>query len=104
MSVAQLDVALDRPMPQSPDAERAVLGSILINNHAFYRVVGTISTEVVVASRAASGNARADGIRNPRGSDGIAARGAVGSRGRSRVADRGAVTPTCEVDWARKLA
>src|SRR5258706_13460256 len=45
MSVAQLDVALDRPMPQSPDAERAVLGSILINNHAFYRVVGTISTE-----------------------------------------------------------
>src|SRR5258708_7469362 len=45
MSVAQLDVALDRPMPQSPDAERAVLGSILINNHAFYRVVGTINTE-----------------------------------------------------------
>ena len=45
MSVAQLDVALDRPMPQSPDAERAVLGSILINNHAFYRVVGTITTE-----------------------------------------------------------
>ncbi|MEA2239159.1 MAG: replicative helicase [Thermoanaerobaculia bacterium] len=45
MSVAQLDVALDRPMPQSPDAERAVLGSILINNHAFYRVVATISTE-----------------------------------------------------------
>jgi len=32
-------------MPQSPDAERAVLGSILINNHAFYRVVGTINTE-----------------------------------------------------------
>jgi len=45
MSVAQLDVALDRPLPQSPDAERAVLGSILINNHAFYRVVSTISTE-----------------------------------------------------------
>jgi replicative DNA helicase len=45
MSVAQLDVALDRPMPQSPDAERAVLGSILLNNHAFYRVVGTIDTE-----------------------------------------------------------
>ena len=32
-------------MPQSPDAERAVLGSILINNNAFYRVVGTINTE-----------------------------------------------------------
>src|SRR3954451_12218697 len=45
MSVAQLDVALDRPMPQSPEAERSVLGSILINNNAFYRVVGTIDTE-----------------------------------------------------------
>ncbi|HET7434910.1 MAG TPA: replicative DNA helicase [Thermoanaerobaculia bacterium] len=45
MSVAQLDVALDRPLPQSPDAERAVLGSILINNHAFYRVIGTINTD-----------------------------------------------------------
>ncbi len=42
MSVAQIDVALDRPLPQSTDAERAVLGSILINNHAFYRVLGTI--------------------------------------------------------------
>jgi len=45
MTVAQLDVTLDRPMPQSPDAERAVLGAILINNHAFYRVIGTIDTE-----------------------------------------------------------
>jgi replicative DNA helicase len=45
MTVAQLDVALDRPMPQSPDAERAVLGSVLINNHAFYRVIGTIDTD-----------------------------------------------------------
>src|SRR6266446_3899260 len=45
MSVAQLDVSLDRPLPQNPDAERAVLGSILINNNAFYRVVGTIDTE-----------------------------------------------------------
>jgi replicative DNA helicase len=32
-------------MPQSPDAERAVLGAILINNHAFYRIIGTIDTE-----------------------------------------------------------
>jgi len=32
-------------MPQSPDAERAVLGAILINNHAFYRVIGTIDTD-----------------------------------------------------------
>ncbi|HKS24683.1 MAG TPA: replicative DNA helicase [Thermoanaerobaculia bacterium] len=45
MSIAQLDVAIDRPLPQSPDAERAVLGSILINNNAFYRVIGTIDTE-----------------------------------------------------------
>jgi replicative DNA helicase len=44
MSVAQLDVALDRPLPQSSDAERAVLGSVLINNNAFYRVIGTIDT------------------------------------------------------------
>jgi replicative DNA helicase len=45
MTVAQLDVALDRPMPQSPDAERAVLGSILTNPNAFYRVISTIGTE-----------------------------------------------------------
>src|SRR5215470_15921468 len=45
MSVAQLDVALDRPLPQNPDAERAVLGSILTNANAFYRVVGIINTE-----------------------------------------------------------
>lgn len=45
MTVAQLDVALDRQMPQSPDAERAVLGAILINNHAFYRIIGTIDTD-----------------------------------------------------------
>src|SRR3954467_6506792 len=45
MSVAQLDVTLDRPLPQNPDAERAVLGSILTNASAFYRVVGIIDTE-----------------------------------------------------------
>jgi replicative DNA helicase len=44
MTVAQLDVSLDRQMPQSPEAERAVLAAILINNHAFYRVIGTIDT------------------------------------------------------------
>ena len=44
MSVAQLDVALDAPMPQSPDAERAVLGSILLNNNSFYRVIGIVDT------------------------------------------------------------
>jgi replicative DNA helicase len=45
MSAVQIDTVLDRPLPQNPDAERAVLGSILINNHAFYRVVGLINTE-----------------------------------------------------------
>jgi len=45
MSAVQLETVLDRPLPQSPDAERAVLGSILINNNAFYRVVGLVETE-----------------------------------------------------------
>jgi len=45
MTVAHLDVALDRPMPQSPDAERAVLGSILWNANAFYRVIAMIGPE-----------------------------------------------------------
>src|SRR5437588_9345596 len=45
MSVAQLDVAIDRPLPQSPDAERAVLGSIIINNNAFWRVIGQVDIE-----------------------------------------------------------
>jgi hypothetical protein len=37
--------ALDRPLPQSPDAERAVLGSILINNGAFDRVGNLIGPD-----------------------------------------------------------
>jgi replicative DNA helicase len=45
MSVAQIEVSLDKPLPQNPEAERSVLGSILINNHSFYRVLGTIDTE-----------------------------------------------------------
>ena len=45
MSAVQLDTVLDRPLPQSPDAERAVLGSVLINNNAFYRVITLIDTE-----------------------------------------------------------
>ena len=46
MSVAQIDpnVTLDRPMPQSPDAERAILGAVIINNNAFYRVIGIVDT------------------------------------------------------------
>src|SRR6266852_5159195 len=45
MTAVQLGTVLDRPLPQNPDAERAVLGSILINNNAFYRVIGLIDTE-----------------------------------------------------------
>ena len=45
MSVLSLDMSLDRQLPQSPDAERAVLGAVIVNNHAFYRVVDTIDTE-----------------------------------------------------------
>jgi replicative DNA helicase len=39
LSAQQLDAVLDRPLPQNSEAERAILGSILINNNAFYRVV-----------------------------------------------------------------
>lgn len=45
MTIAQLDVALDRPLPQSPDAERAVLGSILTNANAYYRVIGILGAD-----------------------------------------------------------
>src|ERR1700737_2983501 len=45
MTSFQLDTVLKHPLPQSPDAERAVLGSILINNNAFYRVISTIGPE-----------------------------------------------------------
>ena len=51
MSAVQLDTVLDRPLPQSPDAERAVLGSILINNNAFYRVIGLVDTEDEIVAR-----------------------------------------------------
>src|SRR5258708_29398632 len=45
MSVAQLDGALDRPLPQNPDAERGVLGSVLLNSNAFHRVTSPIDSE-----------------------------------------------------------
>lgn len=45
MPNAQLDVALDKPLPQNPDAERSILGSILINNACFDRVSPPITTE-----------------------------------------------------------
>jgi replicative DNA helicase len=45
MSLVQLQVALDDPLPHNIEAERAVLGSILLHNHSFYRVIGTVDTE-----------------------------------------------------------
>ena len=44
-SAATLDISLDQPLPQNPEAERSVLGSILIDNSAFYRVAATIAAE-----------------------------------------------------------
>jgi replicative DNA helicase len=45
MSLAPVGISLDEPLPHNVDAERAVLGAIIINNNAFYRVIGTIDTE-----------------------------------------------------------
>lgn len=45
MSIAPVGISLDEPLPHNAEAERAVLGAIIINNHAFYRVIGTIDTE-----------------------------------------------------------
>lgn len=45
MTAYENDVLLDRPVPQSPDAERAVLGSILINNRAMFRVDGIANAD-----------------------------------------------------------
>jgi replicative DNA helicase len=45
MALAALDFALDKPMPQNPEAERSVLGSILLDNHSFYRVGGKLHAE-----------------------------------------------------------
>jgi replicative DNA helicase len=36
------EILLDRPLPQNPDAERAVLGSVLLSRDAYYRVVGLV--------------------------------------------------------------
>ena len=45
MSVAPVDLSLDKPLPQNPDAERSVLGSILLDNQVYYQVIGTIRAE-----------------------------------------------------------
>jgi replicative DNA helicase len=45
MTVAQPAATHDRSVLRDADAERAVLGSILVNDHTFYRVIGTIDTD-----------------------------------------------------------
>jgi len=42
MSLAPLAISLDKPLPQNPEAERSVLGSILIDPSSYYRVVSII--------------------------------------------------------------
>ena len=45
MSVSQLDVTVDERPPHNPDAERAVLGAILIDGNCFYRVIDKITSD-----------------------------------------------------------
>ena len=45
MTVLAQDLRLDRPLPQNPEAERSVLGSILIDNHALDKVAEKIRAE-----------------------------------------------------------
>jgi replicative DNA helicase len=45
MSVVQLQAEIDERPPHSAEAERSVLGAVLINSNAFYRVIEKIDTE-----------------------------------------------------------
>jgi replicative DNA helicase len=45
MAVGTLDFALDKPLPQNPEAERSILGSIILDNHSLYRVAGALIAE-----------------------------------------------------------
>lgn len=45
MTLLSADVTLDKPLPQNPEAERSLLGSILINNAAFFRVSALVAVE-----------------------------------------------------------
>ncbi len=45
MSLAPLAISLDKPLPQNPEAERSVLGSILIDSGSYYRVVSILQPE-----------------------------------------------------------
>jgi replicative DNA helicase len=44
MALAPLEVSLDDPLPHNVEAERAVLGAVIMNNNAFYRIIGTVDT------------------------------------------------------------
>jgi replicative DNA helicase len=43
MSLAPLSLSLDKPLPQNPEAERSVLGSILIDSASYYRIVSMVN-------------------------------------------------------------
>jgi replicative DNA helicase len=45
MAAGTLDFALDKPLPQNPEAERSILGSIILDNHSLYRVAGALLAE-----------------------------------------------------------
>ena len=45
MSLATLDFSLDKPLPQNPEAERSVLGSILVRNEVLDQVSGALREE-----------------------------------------------------------
>ena len=45
MAFTPLTLAIDKPLPQNPEAERSVLGSILIDSSSFYRVLGILHSE-----------------------------------------------------------
>jgi replicative DNA helicase len=45
MSIPAPALPLDRALPQNPEAERSVLGSILIDNRSYYRVASIIVEE-----------------------------------------------------------
>lgn len=45
MSLAPLDFSLDKPLPQNPEAERSILGSIMVRNEVLDRVSSVLRSE-----------------------------------------------------------
>ena len=39
------EIAIERPLPQNPEAERSVLGAILLDNHALNMAVEKLKPE-----------------------------------------------------------